>query len=72
MLLGSIFTADEAVGWGISAIITDPARTIDQAVEVAEVLAGRVRPDPARSDPVWLTGARAVRCAFLDAVPDYY
>jgi 2-(1,2-epoxy-1,2-dihydrophenyl)acetyl-CoA isomerase len=35
MLLGSIFTADEAVGWGISGIIADPAKT----VEVAEGLA---------------------------------
>ena len=39
MLLGSIFTADEAVGWGISGIITDPAKTVGQAIEVAEGLA---------------------------------
>jgi 2-(1,2-epoxy-1,2-dihydrophenyl)acetyl-CoA isomerase len=39
MLLGSIFTADEAVGWGISGIVADPATTVDQALEVAEGLA---------------------------------
>ena len=39
MLLGSIFTAEEAVGWGISAIIADPAATVDQAVELARGLA---------------------------------
>jgi len=39
MLLGSIFTADEAVGWGISGIIADPAKTLEAAVEVAEGLA---------------------------------
>jgi 2-(1,2-epoxy-1,2-dihydrophenyl)acetyl-CoA isomerase len=39
MLLGSIFTAEEAVGWGISGIIADPAKTVDQAVELAEGLA---------------------------------
>jgi 2-(1,2-epoxy-1,2-dihydrophenyl)acetyl-CoA isomerase len=39
MLLGSIFTADEAVGWGISGIITDPAKTVGKAIEVAEGLA---------------------------------
>jgi 2-(1,2-epoxy-1,2-dihydrophenyl)acetyl-CoA isomerase len=39
MLLGSIFTADEAVGWGISGVIADPARTVDQAVELAVGLA---------------------------------
>ena len=39
MLLGSIFTPDEAVGWGISGIIADPAKTVAAAVEVAERLA---------------------------------
>ena len=39
MLLGSIFTAEEAVGWGISGIIADPAKTVATAVEVAEGLA---------------------------------
>jgi 2-(1,2-epoxy-1,2-dihydrophenyl)acetyl-CoA isomerase len=39
MLLGSVFTADEAVGWGISGIIADPAKTLSAAVELAEVLA---------------------------------
>ena len=39
MLLGSIFTADEAVGWGISGIIADPAKTLSQAIELAEGLA---------------------------------
>jgi len=39
MLLGSMFTAEEAVGWGISGIIADPAKTLEAAVEVAEGLA---------------------------------
>jgi 2-(1,2-epoxy-1,2-dihydrophenyl)acetyl-CoA isomerase len=39
MLLGTIFTADEAVGWGISGIVADPAETINQAIELAEGLA---------------------------------
>jgi 2-(1,2-epoxy-1,2-dihydrophenyl)acetyl-CoA isomerase len=39
MLLGPIFTADEAVGWGISGIIADPAKTVSQAIELAEGLA---------------------------------
>jgi 2-(1,2-epoxy-1,2-dihydrophenyl)acetyl-CoA isomerase len=39
MLLGSVFTAEEAVGWGISGIIADPAKTVSAAVELAGVLA---------------------------------
>jgi 2-(1,2-epoxy-1,2-dihydrophenyl)acetyl-CoA isomerase len=39
MLLGAIFSAEEAVGWGISGIIADPAKTVSQAVELAEGLA---------------------------------
>jgi 2-(1,2-epoxy-1,2-dihydrophenyl)acetyl-CoA isomerase len=39
MLLGSIFTAEEAVGWGISGIIADPAKTVEAALEVAAGLA---------------------------------
>jgi 2-(1,2-epoxy-1,2-dihydrophenyl)acetyl-CoA isomerase len=39
MLLGPIFTADEAVSWGISGIVADPDKTISQAIEVAEGLA---------------------------------
>jgi 2-(1,2-epoxy-1,2-dihydrophenyl)acetyl-CoA isomerase len=39
MLLGSIFTAEEAVGWGISGIIADPAKTVGAAIELAEGLA---------------------------------
>jgi 2-(1,2-epoxy-1,2-dihydrophenyl)acetyl-CoA isomerase len=39
MLLGSIFTAEEAVGWGISGIIADPAKTVEAAIELAEGLA---------------------------------
>jgi 2-(1,2-epoxy-1,2-dihydrophenyl)acetyl-CoA isomerase len=39
MLLGSTFTAEEAVGWGISGIIADPDKTVNAAVELAEVLA---------------------------------
>jgi 2-(1,2-epoxy-1,2-dihydrophenyl)acetyl-CoA isomerase len=39
MLLGSMFTAEEAVGWGISGIIADPAKTVEAAVELAGVLA---------------------------------
>lgn len=39
MLLGSTFTAEEAVGWGISGVIADPAKTVDAAVELAVGLA---------------------------------
>jgi 2-(1,2-epoxy-1,2-dihydrophenyl)acetyl-CoA isomerase len=39
MLLGSIFTAADAVGWGISGTIADPDKTIGHAVELAEALA---------------------------------
>jgi len=39
MLLGSIFTAEEAVGWGISGIIADPAKTVGAAIELAAGLA---------------------------------
>jgi 2-(1,2-epoxy-1,2-dihydrophenyl)acetyl-CoA isomerase len=39
MLLGSVFTAEEAVGWGISGIIADPAKTVSAAVELAVGLA---------------------------------
>ena len=39
MLLGSVFTAEEAVGWGISGIIADPAKTVGAAIELAEGLA---------------------------------
>ena len=39
MLLGSIFTAADAVGWGISGIIADPDSAIDQATELAQALA---------------------------------
>lgn len=39
MLLGSTFTAEEAVGWGISGIIADPAKTVGAAVDLAVGLA---------------------------------
>ena len=39
MLLGSVFTAEEAVGWGISGIIADPADTVEAAIELAVGLA---------------------------------